>query len=161
MSKYALHTKESNRLAQQRLNDLVFVKYNRALRRRYALRDTIDPISLNDIDESNEWLMGRLDEENGEDNDFVFDEEDGLTWKDVAIASGAGEPRYKSRLQTKATSSQANNNKGKRPCGSTSTTFHLVDEDEEEEDEFEFEGGNSSTNVDDFVVDDIGDEDED
>ncbi|CAL5349728.1 unnamed protein product [Camellia sinensis] len=58
-----IHTKKRNRLAQKRLNDLVFVKYNRALRRRYNSRDTIDPIALTDVDESNEWLVGRMEEE--------------------------------------------------------------------------------------------------
>ncbi|XP_073059753.1 uncharacterized protein [Primulina eburnea] len=47
-----LHSKRRKRLAQKRLNDLVFIKYNRALKRRYDLRDKIDPISLDDIDDS-------------------------------------------------------------------------------------------------------------
>ncbi|XP_039048245.1 uncharacterized protein LOC120188944 [Hibiscus syriacus] len=50
----SLHNKRRNRLAQTQLNNLVYVKYNRALKRRYNHRDVIDPISLDDIDESNE-----------------------------------------------------------------------------------------------------------
>ena len=90
--------KKRNRLEQQKLNDLVFVKYNRALKHRYELRNIIDPISLNEIDESNEWLVGSFDKdgENNE-NEYVFSEEDGLTYKDVEIASGAGEARYSTR----------------------------------------------------------------
>nr|XP_019702101.1 uncharacterized protein LOC105033135 [Elaeis guineensis] len=57
-AKRALHSKKRNRLAQQRLNDLVFVKYNRALRHRYNRHDTVDSISLKDIDDSNEWAAG-------------------------------------------------------------------------------------------------------
>ncbi|XP_073138291.1 uncharacterized protein [Henckelia pumila] len=53
-----LHSKRRNRLAQKHLNDLVFIKYNRALKRRYDLRDKIEPISLDDIDEINEWRIG-------------------------------------------------------------------------------------------------------
>ncbi|KAK3219644.1 hypothetical protein Dsin_013614 [Dipteronia sinensis] len=45
------HTNKRNRLTQKRLNDLVFVKYNRALKRQYNLRDTIDPLTLCDIDD--------------------------------------------------------------------------------------------------------------
>ncbi|RWR88532.1 hypothetical protein CKAN_01754700 [Cinnamomum micranthum f. kanehirae] len=56
-----IHSKKRNRLDQKRLNDLVFVKYNRALKRRYDMSDILDPISLKDIDESNEWLHGRVD----------------------------------------------------------------------------------------------------
>ncbi|XP_074353073.1 uncharacterized protein LOC141692245 isoform X1 [Apium graveolens] len=75
-----LHSKKRNRLAQQKLNDLVFVKYNRALRRRYELRDKNDPILLNEIDDSNEWLVGKVDgESDEEDDDYVFSKEDGLT----------------------------------------------------------------------------------
>ncbi|XP_042466041.1 uncharacterized protein LOC122048553 [Zingiber officinale] len=53
-----IHSKKRNRLAQQRLNDLVFVKYNRALKLRYDARDKIDPISLTDIDDSLQDMTG-------------------------------------------------------------------------------------------------------
>ncbi|RVW19008.1 hypothetical protein CK203_095024 [Vitis vinifera] len=72
------------------LNDLVYIKYNRALKRRYNERNTIDPISLKDIDDSNEWLIGRMEDEDshgGAQDDFVFDD-DNLTWGDVARAAG-------------------------------------------------------------------------
>src|SRR3954471_19603068 len=89
-----LHTKKRNRLAQQRMTALVFVKYNRALKHRYVLRDQIDPISLNDIDDSNEWLLGRMDSEEDGDGDLVFDDGDSLLWEDVARASGAQKSSY-------------------------------------------------------------------
>ncbi|GAV80559.1 LOW QUALITY PROTEIN: DUF659 domain-containing protein/Dimer_Tnp_hAT domain-containing protein, partial [Cephalotus follicularis] len=74
-----LHSKKRNRLAQQKLSDLVYIKYNRALKRRYKIRDTVDPISLKDMDDINEWLIGRTEEEDEDtDNDFVFDDTDGL-----------------------------------------------------------------------------------
>ncbi|KAL6559467.1 hypothetical protein OROGR_004584 [Orobanche gracilis] len=92
-----IHSKKRNRLAQKRLNDLVYVKYNRALKRRYEARDRIDPITLRDIDDNNEWLIGALDEENqGEEDDLVF-EDDSLTWDAVARASGVGEEAYNTR----------------------------------------------------------------
>lgn len=91
-----IHTKKRNRLAQSRLNDLVYVKYNRALRRRYDSRDTIDPISLKDIDDSNEWLIGRMDADTDEDNELVFGD-DNLTWGEVARASGATESSQRTR----------------------------------------------------------------
>ncbi|KAL6580712.1 hypothetical protein OROMI_006635 [Orobanche minor] len=107
----AIHNKKRNRLAQKRLNDLVYVKYNRALKRRYEARDRIDPITLKDIDDSNEWLTGVVGEENQEDeNDFVFDD-DSLTWGAVVRASGAGEEAYSTRSVR---------GKGKNVVGSTS-----------------------------------------
>ncbi|RWR85050.1 LOW QUALITY PROTEIN: hypothetical protein CKAN_01389200 [Cinnamomum micranthum f. kanehirae] len=88
-----IHSKKRNRLDQKRLNDLVFVK---ALKRRYDMRDILDPISLKNIDESNEWLLGRIDRELDEDDEFVFDD-DILTWGDVATASEVGESSQRTR----------------------------------------------------------------
>ncbi|XP_059669339.1 uncharacterized protein LOC132314495 [Cornus florida] len=59
-----LHSKKRNRLTQCRLNDLVFIKIN--------------PIILNDIDDSNEWLVGVMDEDVDAENELVF-EDDSLT----------------------------------------------------------------------------------
>jgi len=42
---------------------LVYVKYNQQLTQRYNIRDEIDPIQLNDIDECNEWLVGQVDDD--------------------------------------------------------------------------------------------------
>ena len=45
--------------------------------RRYDERDTIDPIALQEIDESKEWLLRRMDDEDSYDHvdaqdDLVF-----------------------------------------------------------------------------------------
>ncbi|KAL5838929.1 hypothetical protein ACOSQ4_011537 [Xanthoceras sorbifolium] len=45
-----------------------------ALRRPYQMRDNTDPFSLNDINDSNKWLMTEKTDE-----DFFFPKEDGLT----------------------------------------------------------------------------------
>ncbi|KAJ9566449.1 hypothetical protein OSB04_002415 [Centaurea solstitialis] len=80
-----------NRLAQERLNDMVYVKFNRALQHRYKKEGSGDHIILEDIDESNEWLMGMMDNNDGdEDDDLVFLDGD-LTWGDVSRASRAYE----------------------------------------------------------------------
>ncbi|XP_027915193.1 uncharacterized protein LOC114174556 [Vigna unguiculata] len=47
-----IHSKKRNRLDHKRLHDLVYIKYNQQLAQRYNIRDEIDPILLNDIDES-------------------------------------------------------------------------------------------------------------
>ncbi|WZY86769.1 hypothetical protein YC2023_033153 [Brassica napus] len=94
-----IHTKKRNRLTQKRLNDMVFVKYNRALRRRYNLKDTIDPIDLEEIDEGNEWLVGTMDGESADGVDLVFEDDD-LPWELVSKACGANEPSYTTRGTT-------------------------------------------------------------
>ncbi|KAJ9561060.1 hypothetical protein OSB04_006220 [Centaurea solstitialis] len=114
-----LHSKRRNRLEQGRLNCLVYVKNNRALKERYDHRDVIDPIYLNNVDDSNEWLVGRMYVDEQEDEDYVFDDND-LTWKDVGIASGAYECEHTRRKNVKASSTAW-------------STSHLIDEDEEDE----------------------------
>ncbi|KAL4614173.1 hypothetical protein ACB092_07G034900 [Castanea dentata] len=89
-----VHSKKRNRLAQSRMVDLVYIEYNRALNMRYNLRDTIDPISLKDIDDSNEWLTGRVEEEEGDE--FVLSD-DISTWGSVARGSGVEEERFNMR----------------------------------------------------------------
>ncbi|KAL5165178.1 Cell division cycle protein 48 [Glycine soja] len=86
-----IHSKKRNRLEHKRLHDLVFVKYNQQLKPRYNARDEIDPISLNDIDVCNEWLVGEMDQDDDNDagNDLVFEDDDALNWATVYQASGA------------------------------------------------------------------------
>ena len=148
-----LHTKR-NRLAQSRLNDLVFVKSNRALKRRREESTSRDPILLKEIDESNEWLLGRMEEDSDED-DLVF-EDDTLTWAAVAQACGANEFRYGTRgrvSKSTTTYKTSAKDKGKAPASASKSSrerVQLIDEDEEgeyEEDEEEEE-------------EDIGNEDE-
>ena len=62
----------------KRLHDLVYIKYNQQLAQRYNIRDEIDPIVLNEIDECNEWLVGQVDDDNGNEkvgNELVFDDD--------------------------------------------------------------------------------------
>ena len=126
----------------QRLNDLVYIKYNRTLMKRYTERHTIDLITLKDIDHSNEWLMGRMEDEGAVEDDLVFEGDD-LIWGDVARASEAEELR----VYTRAKASKTPTPKPKsRPSSSKHTpTLALIDEDEEmiyssgEEDEEEGE----------------------
>ncbi|VVA41105.1 PREDICTED: LOW QUALITY PROTEIN, partial [Prunus dulcis] len=52
-----IHTKKRNRLEHQKLNALVYVKYNTALRERsIRRRSKIDPILVNEIESDDEWI---------------------------------------------------------------------------------------------------------
>ena len=55
-----VHSKKRNRLEQQRLNALVFVKYNLQLELRQTKREergeTYDPICLSDMESDDEWV---------------------------------------------------------------------------------------------------------
>ncbi|GJY41375.1 hydroxyproline-rich glycoprotein family protein [Tanacetum coccineum] len=158
-----IHTKKRNRLAQGRLNDMVFVKYNRALDRRCKNIDTADPILLKDIDESNEWLMGHMDGKEEPATNFVYVDDD-LTWAAVDIASGASEPAYPTRASTSRGSVQGSTSapKGKgtaHTSTSGSKAYGLIDEDYEEDIGLsEDDGVNEELGID--VDDDEDDEDD-
>jgi hypothetical protein len=110
-----------------KLNDLVYVKYNQALMDRFEQREDIDPISLKDIDDSNEWLTGVMEDAEEE----IFGD-DGLTWGLIASASGVGEAGRSLRSQDlhsrsrRSTTTGALQSKGKRPIN--------IDEDVNSED---------------------------
>lgn len=95
---------------------MVFVKYNRALKRRMKRSDSSDPILLEEIDESNEWLMGRMEGNSDSDDldDNVFENEN-LTWSAVSEATGAEEPNY----TTRGSKSSAAADKGKGVASSS------------------------------------------
>nr|XP_016436161.1 PREDICTED: uncharacterized protein LOC107762330 [Nicotiana tabacum] len=120
-----IHTKKRNKLTLKCLNDLVFIKYNRTLRRRYNARNIIDPISLDNIDDANEWLTGVPEDHVDEE---VFEETSNFTWDDVAEARGIGEKIYGFRGSTSTSSSQR---KGKEAA-----TLSLVDEEEEDDEQY-------------------------
>ena len=142
-----IHSKKRNRLEHKRLHDLVYVKYNQALKRRYSLKDEVDPISLNDIDECNEWLVGEMDGDDDEvGNERVFEGDDALNWEDVYRASGVGEPRIYTRRQKRKKSAngegQSAPRASKKGSGSASSSRkgkEKVAEAEVEEEELEFE----------------------
>ncbi|XP_023754955.1 uncharacterized protein LOC111903410 [Lactuca sativa] len=128
-----IHSKKRNRLERQKLNDLVYIKYNRALRRRYDMRDMIDPIILEDshIHDPFEWLAS-------DDDGLVFEGDD-LRWDVVAEAMGVDEPVHLTRRTTPggrqggmqgavgvAESSSQGRARARQP--------HLIDEPEEEND---------------------------
>nr|XP_009592856.1 uncharacterized protein LOC104089623 [Nicotiana tomentosiformis] len=118
-----IHSKKRNRLELSRLNDLVYIKYNRTLRRRYEARDTIDPILLDNIDEANEWLTG-APQNHEEEQVYVGDD---LDWGTVSMAAGVEENIYGLRG-----SSSSSNYKGK---GVASSSRSLNDEDSEDEED--------------------------
>ena len=97
------------------------------MKKRYDERDIIDPIILKEINESNEWLIGRMDDEDSHDHldaqdDLVFDD-DSLTWGDVTRESEAEEPRFDTRAR--ASSNMLPKSKG-NGTGSSSRPMCLI-----------------------------------
>eukprot|EP00253_Pinus_taeda_P008485 PITA_08485 len=101
-----IHTKKRNCLEQKWLNDLVFVQYNLQLRRNQVMNKTpnLDPIVLDDIDPTSEWVE--------EPKDPVFDVDFDI---DVALAGDEADLVAASELGSVAAS-----RKGKQPMEGTS-----------------------------------------
>ena len=105
------------------------------------MRDTLNPILLDDIDDCNEWLTGRLDDFNMDD-DLVFDDEP-LTWDQVATAARVYEPNHHTRSKTGGNTSSSRN---PNPYTSKSNRLRLIDENTglEDTDEEEMDRGDLS-----------------
>lgn len=115
------------------------MKYNQALKNRYDRQD-VDPISLADIDESNEWLLGSMmdvDEDAADERVFGDDENEELTWGAVASAAGVGEPIKQTRSQSQAKGKKASSSraKGKQPITNIEELANFDSDELEEDDE--------------------------
>lgn len=95
-----IHLKKRSRHEHQKLQDLVYIRYNQALKERFDFHDVMDLILINDNNDINEWLVEKMsgDVEDVED-DLEFND-DTLTWGDVASVTGAGEPLNDLNLQS-------------------------------------------------------------
>ena len=81
-----MQSKRRSNLDPERLSKLVFIKYNKSLHERFQTRrvqnksEDYDPIVIDDLNYSSEWMTGRP----GACNEFVY-EEDGFTWAEVTF----------------------------------------------------------------------------
>ncbi len=108
---------------------------------RFDACDRVNPISLKDIDDSNEWLMGQMEEL---DMDELVSEDDNLTCNMVVEAIGVEEEAYNTRSSketnvafTHIPRSMAKE-KGKAP--STKAPLPIIEEEDDDEDiDFEYE----------------------
>lgn len=85
-----MHTKRRNRLETQRLNALVFVKYNLRLEQRQEKRqergETYDPIVLSDVESDDEWITEKEEPCLPEDTSWMdihecFQDDEGVSSK--------------------------------------------------------------------------------
>lgn len=126
-----LHSKKRNRPAQNHLSDIVFIKYNRALRRQYNIQDITDPISLEEINKSNELLVGRINVESKE-------EDGSLPWIDVAKAVEVEKRIYRSRESISKTTKSSS-------CSSTPIDVEVDSNETVEEDVDNYESDDYET----------------
>eukprot|EP00253_Pinus_taeda_P035989 PITA_35989 len=150
-----IHTKRRNRLDQKWLNDLVYVQYNLRLRRNQLLnkRPDSDPIVLEDIDPTSDWVVESRPAEFDldEDLDLDLDIETSVELEHVVqlnadpdpptsvsqptrtpvVGASSAQPRQKhSRISTL---SQLASAAVAQPASGTTSTVAVGDDDDEEE----------------------------
>jgi len=70
-----IYSKERCRHSNQKLQDLVYIKYSQAIKESIDNHDLTDAMVLNDVDEKNEWLSGEMangDEETVQEDKLMF-----------------------------------------------------------------------------------------
>ncbi|RWR88638.1 hypothetical protein CKAN_01766500 [Cinnamomum micranthum f. kanehirae] len=148
-----IHSKRRNRLEQQRLNSLVFVKYNLNLQVRQNKRErdqALDPICLSDMESDDEWIT--------EKEDPVLDND--MSWMDLGECfvntSNEGTSRQDRRRGPRKLTF-GRKDKGKKKVSELEEEEALVSSSDNEEEEVRcLDDGSSS-----FGDDDIGDDDVD
>ena len=148
-----IHTKKRNRLEQKRLNDLVFVQYNLRLIRNHLLnkRPDSDPIVLEDIDPTSDWVvesrppefdpdedLDELEVEhplqpiqlNADPNPPALVSQPARSRTPVVGASSAQPRQKRSRISTL---SQLASAAVAQPASGTTSTVAVGDDDDEEE----------------------------
>ncbi|XP_028113558.1 pheromone-processing carboxypeptidase KEX1-like isoform X5 [Camellia sinensis] len=146
-----VHSKKRNRLEQQRLNALVFVKYNIQLELRQIKRqergETYDPIYLLDMKSDDEWITEKEDPCLPEDH----------SWMDIQECFEDDEGTTSSKKRKRGPRNLNATDRGKRKVFKDDDEVELIEGGEEEEEE-EF---NEVTMVDDDEDDiDLGDDED-
>jgi len=150
-----IHTKKRNRLEHKRLNDLVYVQYNRKMAVRFQKRHekgagSFDPLCLEDFDWNNEWVD--VDAEpvhNGRGLE--------ITWDQVDEAVGASQ-MYRGRNFPRAARGDATNidrTYTRRRSAAANAPIRRTYEPQEDED-MEDDNSDEEYLVDDVEVDDYG-----
>ncbi|KAL6514191.1 hypothetical protein OROHE_019178 [Orobanche hederae] len=139
-----VHSKRRNRLEQQRLNALVFVKYNIQLELRQRKRgDNYDPICLSDMESGDEWIT------EVEEPCLAGD----TSWMDVHECFEESSTSNK-RKRGPRNLNAITNKKGKQKLINDDEVEYISDEEEEEAELVEDDHDSDEEDVNDF--DDLG-----
>ncbi|CAD6213230.1 unnamed protein product [Miscanthus lutarioriparius] len=132
-----MHIKKRNRLLHKRLNDIVFVSYNRKMKTRFQLRHEkkgkiFDPLVIEEFDWDNEWADSSYVHPQGARGYDNGDNGNGLTWELVDEVVGASSSLRGRNLPRNASSKRARN--GQSRLTELEEDLGLANEEEEEED---------------------------
>ena len=132
-----MHTKKRNRLLHKRLNDIVFVSYNRKMKTRFQLRrekkgKIFYPLVIEEFDWDNEWADSSYVHPQGARGCDNGDNGNGLTWELVDEAVGASSSLRGRNLPRNTSSKRARN--GQSRLAELEEDLGWANEEEEEED---------------------------
>ncbi|XP_071715220.1 uncharacterized protein [Rutidosis leptorrhynchoides] len=89
-----VHTKRRNRLGTKKMNDLVYIMYNRKLKQKFMKKknEEEDPLFIENVMSDDEWLIGEssethAEEDEGEDNIVGADGSSGAIREEVGCSS--------------------------------------------------------------------------
>jgi len=147
-----IHTKKRNRLDQKQLNNLIYVQYNLRLRRNQLLnkRPDSNPIVLEDIDPTSNWVVESHPTEFASDEDMDFELYTITSLEhnvqlnadpDPLVPASTSQPASPPIAGTSSAQRRQKNNRISRlsqlasaaqPASATTSTVAVGDDDEEE-----------------------------
>ena len=136
-----IHSKKRNRLEHQNLQDLVYIKYNQALKERFNCDDVTNPIQVDEFLDDSEWVLGEGEGGFDDDDDYLNLTED--VWGAISRATGAEEPitpmttRSEARASRPPTSTRPSSSSARtssaRPTAKDKGKSVVIEDDEEDE----------------------------
>ncbi|KAM0018998.1 putative HAT dimerization domain, ribonuclease H-like superfamily [Helianthus debilis subsp. tardiflorus] len=126
-----VHTKRRNRLTTERMDDLVFIMYNRKLKQKFVKRSNLkedeDPLLVENVMSDDEWIADPSDDD---DEDAIQVDAANVEESDEVIRTRG----------SRATKSRRGGGMIERGGGSSSSkkrkaALHLIDEADEDEDD--------------------------
>ncbi|XP_021971526.1 uncharacterized protein LOC110866691 [Helianthus annuus] len=129
-----VHTKRRKRLTTERMDDLVFIMYNRKLKQKFVKRSNLkedeDPLHVEKVMSDDEWIADpRDDDDDDDDEDAIEDDAANVVESDEVIRTTRG---------SGATKTRRGGGIIERGVGSSSSkktkALHLINEDDDDED---------------------------
>ena len=139
-----MHTKKRNRLLHKRLNDLVYVSYNRKMLSRFQKRKekadkSFDPLVLEDFDWDNEWVDSSVvHADSSRNDDGIID----LTMTRPARRRGSGSTSAHEQEDEQCEQEDGGDDPSYDQEDDPCDDIYLSDSDEEKEGE---DGGDGNT----------------
>ncbi|XP_022031007.1 uncharacterized protein LOC110931946 [Helianthus annuus] len=127
-----VHTKRRNRLTTERMDDLVFIMYNRKLKQKFVKRSNLkedeDPLLVENVMSDDEWIADPSDDD--DDEDAIEVDAANVEESDEVIRTTRGSGATKTRRGGGIIERGGGSSSSKK----RKAALHLIDEDDDDED---------------------------